>query len=136
MLIVVIRIDHGQILSVKYEYVRQTKYSYTLAARCGCYVSKSYFYITHSAWRVRILNFPWERGADKIRINMLLCIGGSRGCAGCTPPPMGPNSFVFAYIFTKKHLHQRSMPPPNRCTPPYGKSWIRHCYACVTKGNL
>ena len=36
------------------------------------------------------------------------------------PPPMGPNSFVFAYIFTKKHLYRRS-------TPPYGKSWIRHC---------
>ena len=32
------------------------------------------------------------------------------GCAGHTPSPMGPNSFVFAYIFTKKCLHQRSMP--------------------------
>ena len=26
-------------------------------------------------------------------------------------PPMGPNSFIFTYIFTKSHLHQRSMPP-------------------------
>ena len=47
-------------------------------------------------------------------------IGGSGGGrAGCMPPPMGPNSFIFAYIFTKKHPHQRSMPPPpNGCTPP------------------
>ena len=26
-------------------------------------------------------------------------------------PPMGPNSFVFAYFFIKKHLCQRSTPP-------------------------
>ena len=32
------------------------------------------------------------------------------GCAGHMPPPMGPNSFIFAYIFTKKHPCQRSMP--------------------------
>ena len=31
--------------------------------------------------------------------------------AGRTPLPTGPNSFVFAYIFTEKCLHQRSMPP-------------------------
>ena len=29
---------------------------------------------------------------------------------GCTSPPMGPNSFVFAYIFTEKHPHRRSTP--------------------------
>ena len=51
-------------------------------------------------------------------------IGGSRGCAECTPP-MGPNSFIFAYIFTEKRMRWRSM-PPNGCTPPYGKSWIHH----------
>ena len=54
-----------------------------------------------------------------------LIFGGSRGRARRTPP-MGPNSFVFAYIFTKKHRVGRCT-PPNGCTPPYGKSWIRHC---------
>ena len=39
------------------------------------------------------------------------------GHAGCIPPPMGPNSFIFAYIFTKKCPCQRST-PPNRCMPP------------------
>ena len=34
-------------------------------------------------------------------------------------PPMGPNSFIFAYIFAKKHPHQRST-PPNGSTPPMG----------------
>ena len=33
-------------------------------------------------------------------------------------PPMRPNSFFFAYLFTKKHPHWRSTPPPNGCTPP------------------
>ena len=35
-----------------------------------------------------------------------------------TCPPMGPNSFIFTYIFAKKHTRQRSMPPLNRSTPP------------------
>ena len=40
---------------------------------------------------------------------------------GTRPPSsMGPNSFVFAYIFTKKHPHRRST-TPNECThPPTG----------------
>ena len=38
-------------------------------------------------------------------------IGGSReGHAGHTPSPMGPNSFIFTYIFTKKCLRQRFTP--------------------------
>ena len=52
------------------------------------------------------------------------------GRAGHMPPPMGPNSFIFAYIFTKKHPHQRST-PPNGCTPPYRKSLIRHWSALI-----
>ena len=49
------------------------------------------------------------------------CIGGSGwGHARCTPPPMGPNSFVFAYIFTKKCLHRRSMAPLTGAHPPTG----------------
>ena len=48
--------------------------------------------------------------------------------SGTRPPaPTGPNSFIFTYIFTKKHLRQRSMPPPNGSTPPNGKSRIRPC---------
>ena len=40
-IVVVIRIDHGQILSVNYETVRQrlNGYSYTLAGKCSCQVS-------------------------------------------------------------------------------------------------
>ena len=41
---------------------------------------------------------------------------------------MGPNSFIFAYIFTEKHLRRRSTTPLMGACPPhhYGKSWI--CY--------
>ena len=39
------------------------------------------------------------------------------GGAGRTPPPMGPNSFIFAYIFTEKCLHQRSMLPLTDARP-------------------
>ena len=41
-------------------------------------------------------------------------------------PPMGPNSFIFAYIFTEKCPRWRSTPPMGAC-PPYRKSWICHC---------
>ena len=34
------------------------------------------------------------------------------------PPPMGSNSFVFAYVFTKKCPHQRSVPPTMARHPP------------------
>ena len=56
-------------------------------------------------------------------------LGGGR--AGRTPPPMGPNSFVFAYIFTEKCPYQRSMPLLTSARPPYGKSWIRHCISYI-----
>ena len=46
-------------------------------------------------------------------------IGGSRGGrAGHTPPPTGPNSFIFTYIFTEKHLRQGIHTLPNGSTPP------------------
>ena len=56
-----------------------------------------------------------------------VAIGRSRGRAGRTPPPTGPNSFIFAHIFAEKHPRQRSTPPP-QIGPrhPYGKSWIRY----------
>ena len=48
-------------------------------------------------------------------------IGGSRegGVPGARPP-MGPNSFVFAYIFTKKCPRRRSTPPLTVARPPMG----------------
>ena len=40
---------------------------------------------------------------------------------------MGPNSFIFTSIFTKKHPHRRSMPPSQWvCAPPMGNFWIHH----------
>ena len=49
--------------------------------------------------------------------NALADLGG----VPCARPPMGPNSFIFAYIFTKKCPRQRSTPPPNGChAPPTG----------------
>ena len=39
--------------------------------------------------------------------------------SGACPPPTGPNSFIFIYVFTEKHLCQRLVPPPMRDgTPP------------------
>ena len=46
----------------------------------------------------------------------LVDLGGVPGAR----PPMGPNSFVFAYIFTKKHLRQGSTPPQGVHAPPMG----------------
>ena len=34
------------------------------------------------------------------------------------PPPTGPNSFVFTYVFTEKHLCQRLAPPQMRVGAP------------------
>ena len=41
--------------------------------------------------------------------------------SGAYPPPTGPNSFVFTYVFTKKHLCQRLVPPPMRVGAPQWK---------------
>ena len=63
--------------------------------------------------------------------------GGASVC-----PPTGSNSFVFTYVFTEKHPHQRLAPPQWLGTPPMGNpgsatdsghplerrsTWIRHC---------
>ena len=34
------------------------------------------------------------------------------------PPPTGPNSFIFIYVFTEKHLCQSLAPPPMRVGTP------------------
>ena len=51
--------------------------------------------------------------------------------AGRTPPPTGPNSFIFTYIFTKKCWHRGSTPPNGSTPPPYGKSWIRPLFRSI-----
>ena len=42
------------------------------------------------------------------------------GVPGARPPPTGPNSFIFTYIFAKKHPRQRSTPPLTGPRPPMG----------------
>ena len=37
--------------------------------------------------------------------------------SGASPPPTGPNYFVFSHIFTEKDPHQRSTPPTGLCPP-------------------
>ena len=50
-------------------------------------------------------------------------IGGSRGgAAGMWPPPTGSISFIFAYVFAKKCIRWRSLPPPMGWHPPTGNS--------------
>ena len=46
-----------------------------------------------------------------IMIPIYKFIGGSSGCAQCTPPSTGPNSFIFTHIFGEKCLCGGSMPP-------------------------
>ena len=43
------------------------------------------------------------------------------------PPPKGPDSFVWHTKVSKHNCLGSPRPPPTRSTPPYGKSWIRHC---------
>ena len=45
--------------------------------------------------------------------------GGGGGGGSWAHAPMGPNSFIFAYIFIEKRPRRRTMPP-------YRKSWISH----------
>ena len=45
-------------------------------------------------------------------------LGGEGGARRM--PPMGPNSFIFGYIFTKKYPHWRSIPPPTGARPSTG----------------
>ena len=40
------------------------------------------------------------------------------GATARAPPPTGSISFVFAYVFAKKCMHQRLAPPPTGRRPP------------------
>ena len=50
-----------------------------------------------------------------IETNALTDPGGATGVR--LPPPMGSNSFVFTFIFAKKHPNRRSVPPPTTGNP-------------------
>ena len=58
---------------------------------------------------------------------------GGGGCAGRTPPPMGPNSFIFAYIFTEKHPCRRST-PPSMGNP--GSATGQYDIYCIFRGDI
>ena len=61
-------------------------------------------------------------------VSTLISGGSTYKSSRHAPPPTGPNSFVFTYVFTKKHLCWRLAPPPTRVgAPPNRKSWIRPC---------
>ena len=49
-----------------------------------------------------------------------LALADLGGVSGARPPPTGPNSFIFAYIFAEKHLCRRSMHPVRGKHPPLG----------------
>ena len=50
-------------------------------------------------------------GKIVLLLNLIFTLADLGGGVPGTRPPMGPNSFVFAYIFTEKCPRQRSMPP-------------------------
>ena len=54
-------------------------------------------------------------------MNHSVLIGGSRGGRAGACPPTGPNSFIFAYIFTEKCPHWRPKPPKMGPRPPLQK---------------
>ena len=58
------------------------------------------YYVTHLDW--------WSSLADP------------GGAAGMPPPPTGSISFVFAYVFMEKCMHQRSVPLLWVSAPPMG----------------
>ena len=68
-------------------------------------------------------------------------IGRSRGCARCKPPLQDP-ILSFSHTFLAKSAHIRGLcpqwvhTPPNRSTPPYRKSWIRHCTELNESGRF
>ena len=56
-------------------------------------------------------------------------LGGVPGAR--PPPPMGPNSFIFAYIFTEKCPRRRSTPPLTGARPPMrnpGSATASYCH--------
>ena len=57
------------------------------------------------------------------------CIGGSKGGARDAPPG-GPNSFIFMQFSAKIW---KIIAILGVSTPPWGKSWIRHCRGLLIK---
>ena len=78
------------------------------------------------------MDFTWKCAVEMCCIRVYYISGGStyKGSRR-VPPPTGPNSFVFTYVFTKKHLCQRLAPPPMRVgAPPTGNPGSAPVYAC------
>ena len=48
-------------------------------------------------------------------------------CRAHAPPSHGTQFFSFGIHFCQKAPVSEVHAPPNGSTPPYGKSWIRHC---------
>ena len=68
---------------------------------------------------------------------MYKCIGGSRGRAGCTPSPMGPNSFIFCIHFHRQVPTSEVHARPMGARPPIGNpgSATEMCEGCYPKMN-
>ena len=56
-------------------------------------------------------------GPKKYTPLLYIYIGGSRGRAGCTPPPWDP-ILLFLHTFSLKSAHVGGPSPPNGCMPP------------------
>ena len=85
------------------------------------------FHKTECLLLVRLISYL---NAIKTQMSPLTpTIGGSEGggASQASFPPMGPNSFLFAYIFAEKCPCWRPTPLLKGPHPTYGKSWIRHC---------
>ena len=60
----------------------------------------------------------------KIYYHTLADLGGHARCT----PPYGTKFFRFHIHFCQKAPTSEVHAPPNGSTPPYRKSWIRHCH--------
>ena len=63
---------------------------------------------------------PWSIGPNcwsSVSFTTETTLADPGGACTPPPPPTGSNSFVFAYVFTKKHLRQRPMPPNGSALP-------------------
>ena len=79
---------------------------------CKQYLVQQYLEYMNRFWPVTTVNNP-------LRIRVIVSGGSTyKSFRRPPPPPTGPNSFVFTYVFTEKHLCQRLVPPPMRVGAP------------------
>ena len=79
---------------------------------CDC---TSSWYGTHYEGKIRVHTIM----SVFSHFNLYWSLADPGGCCQCAPPT-GSNSFIFTYVFTKKHPHRRSVPPQQLNTPPMG----------------